>query len=166
MSWQANQKYSGSSIEEYGLSQTTTGTPYVWVSFITAGCDGSISWRGWLTSKAKLTTYKNLMKMGWNESLDDLANDGSSALNKEKEFEIETSLEEWTTKDGLAKSKIVVKWVNDPTAKGTSHLPTEKLHLLKVALMADLAAVKLEEKNKTRLPPILKEASGGGEIPF
>ena len=160
MSWEANQKYSAASIEEYGLSETATGTPYVWVTFITAGCDGAITWKGWLTSKARAMTYKNLMKMGWNESLDGMT------LNTEKDFEIETTLEEWTGKDGTAKSKITVKWVNDPAERKGSSLKPERLHLINQSLKADLAAIKAEEKGKTRMPPMAKEATTVEDLPF
>lgn len=161
MSWQANKKYQAS-IDTYGLGQTKTGTPYIWVSFLAAGCDGPCTWRGWLTSKAKPFTYKTLLRLGWNENLE------TPSFNKAKDFEVETELEEWTALDGTPKSRVTIKWVNDPdTATQGSTLAPEKLHLLNQSLKGDLAAIKAEEKAKTRYPVMTKEPIvSTADIPF
>lgn len=164
--WEANKKYTVS-VDEWGLSQTKTGTPYVWVGFVTAGVDGPISWRGWLTSKAKLSTYRTLLKLGWNESLDALSQGvNSNCLNTTKEFEIETQLEEWTAPDGNSRSKVSVKWINDPQAMAGEKIAEEKMHLLNQNLKADLLAIKQEEKAARRLPLLEATQDKVADVPF
>jgi hypothetical protein len=129
----------------YGLSESKQKkTPCVWVEFgKKENLADTIMWTGWLTPKALEYTASVLFDLEWNESFEDVGKGKSSgALSTEKVVQVVTAEESWTDDNGDTRSRIKVKWINDPGAARFEQLTPESVKTLDKTYKADVAAIK------------------------
>lgn len=155
--------YTKAKILDYGLSQSQTGTPCVFVQFAFNEGDEprKLTWRSYFSEKAKAKTVETLVKVfGYKGSTaEDIADGiGSNVLNESQEYELVIDKEEY---NGEKHDKI--QWVNLPG--GGSKV--EKLDKSKAGVLLGGMNLKAEFLSIKQAEPATKpQGTGDDDIPF
>jgi len=156
--------YTKAKILDYGLSQSQTGTPCVFVQFSFNEGDEQrkLTWRSYFSDKAKAKTVETLVKVfGYKgNTAEDIANGiGSNALNESQEYELVIDKDEY---NGEKHDKI--KWVNLPGGGGSK---IEKLDKSKASVLLGGMNLKAEFLSLRQAAPATKTVQGNeDDIPF